>query len=244
MIAQFVALHQCRRVVARRALGEATTRATQRVLFGQPLAENAVVESQLGEMALGIDAAAHLGGLSGPGGTIAVQGYSSLSNIGVEALTGFFSAFINVRIAAPVTAGIALAATIGAGATAQLGAMRISEEIDALEVMAVPSVPFLVTTRVIAGFVAVIPLYVLGFYAGYSGSQGLALVSTSLSVVMWLVFALPCIAATIRRLHDTDRSGWWLLLAFVPFVSLVLLVFLLLPGTPGDNRFGAPVPQV
>lgn len=88
-----------------------------------------------------------------------------------------------------------------------------------------------------------IPSYILSFYAGYSGSQGLALASTGLSVVMWLVFALPCIAATIRRLHDTDRSGWWLLLAFVPFAGL-LLVFLVLPSTPGDNRFGAPVPHV
>jgi len=52
------------------------------------------------------------------GATIAVQGYSSLGNIGVEALTGFFAAFINVRIASPVIAGIGLAATIGAGATA------------------------------------------------------------------------------------------------------------------------------
>ena len=85
------------------------------------------------------------------GGTIAVQGYSSLSNIGVEALTGFFSAFINVRIAVPVIAGIALAATIGAGATAQLGAMRVSEEIDALEVMAIHSIPYLVSTRIVAG---------------------------------------------------------------------------------------------
>ena len=84
------------------------------------------------------------------GGTIAVQGYSSLSNIGVEALTGFFSAFINVRIAVPVIAGIALAATIGAGATAQLGAMRVSEEIDALEVMAIHSIPYLVSTRIVA----------------------------------------------------------------------------------------------
>ncbi|HEL4115753.1 TPA: DUF805 domain-containing protein [Stenotrophomonas maltophilia] len=89
-----------------------------------------------------------------------------------------------------------------------------------------------------------IPLYLLSFYAGYSGSQRLALVVTGLVVVMWLAFVLPSIAATIRRLHDTDRSGWWLLLGFVPFVSLVLLVFLLLPGTPGGNRFGAPVPHV
>ncbi len=77
------------------------------------------------------------------GGIIAVQGFSSLGNIGVEALTGFFAAFINVRIAAPTIAGIGLAATIGAGSTAQLGAMRVSEEIDALETMAIPSIPYL-----------------------------------------------------------------------------------------------------
>ena len=105
------------------------------------------------------------------GGTIAVQGYSSLSDVGVEALTGFFSAFINVRIAVPVIAGIALAATIGAGATAQLGAMRVSEEIDALEVMAIDSVPFLVSTRLIAGMVAIIPLYSLAAIASFLASR-------------------------------------------------------------------------
>ena len=79
------------------------------------------------------------------GGVIAVQGYSSLGNIGIEALTGFLSAFLNVRIVAPVIAGIALAATIGAGTTAQLGAMRVAEEIDAVEAMAVHSVSYLVS---------------------------------------------------------------------------------------------------
>ena len=49
------------------------------------------------------------------GGTLAVQGYSSLGDIGIEALTGFLAAFINVRISAPVVAGIGLAATFGAG---------------------------------------------------------------------------------------------------------------------------------
>ena len=85
------------------------------------------------------------------GGVIAVQGYESLGNIGIEALTGFLSAFLNVRIVAPVVAGIALAATIGAGTTAQLGAMRVAEEIDAIESMAVHSVSYLVSTRLIAG---------------------------------------------------------------------------------------------
>jgi phospholipid/cholesterol/gamma-HCH transport system permease protein len=105
------------------------------------------------------------------GGTIAVQGYSSLGNIGVEALTGFFAAFINVRIAAPVIAGIGLAATIGAGSTAQLGAMRVSEEIDALESMAIPSIPYLVSTRVLAGMVAIVPLYSLAVIASFVASR-------------------------------------------------------------------------
>lgn len=105
------------------------------------------------------------------GGTIAVQGFSSLGNIGVEALTGFFAAFINVRIAAPVIAGIGLAATIGAGSTAQLGAMRVSEEIDALESMAIPSIPYLVSTRVLAGMIAIVPLYSLAVIASFIASR-------------------------------------------------------------------------
>ena len=58
-----------------------------------------------------------------------------------------------------MTRRIALAATIGAGATAQLGAMRINEEIDALEVMGIRSVAYLASTRVLAGVIVVIPLY-------------------------------------------------------------------------------------
>ena len=85
------------------------------------------------------------------------------------AFTGFVSAYFNTREIAPLVAGLALAATVGCGFTAQLGAMRISEEIDALEVMGVPSLPFLVTTRMIAGFVAVIPLYVIGLLSSYCG---------------------------------------------------------------------------
>jgi len=105
------------------------------------------------------------------GGTLAVQGYSSLGNIGIEALTGFLSAFINVRIVAPVVAGIGLAATFGAGVTAQLGAMRIAEEIDALESMAIRSVPFLVSTRLVAGMIAVTPLYAIAVILSFLASR-------------------------------------------------------------------------
>ncbi|UYP19497.1 ABC transporter permease [Rhodococcus sp. Z13] len=105
------------------------------------------------------------------GATVAVQGFTSLGNIGVEALTGFLAAYVNVRVVAPVTAGVGLAATIGAGTTAQLGAMRISEEIDALEVMAIKSVPYLVGTRILAGLVAVVPLYSLSVLASFLASR-------------------------------------------------------------------------
>lgn len=105
------------------------------------------------------------------GGTLAVQGYSSLGNIGIEALTGFLAAFINVRISAPVVAGIGLAATFGAGVTAQLGAMRINEEIDALESMAINPVEYLVSTRLVAGMVAITPLYSIAVILSFLASQ-------------------------------------------------------------------------
>ena len=101
------------------------------------------------------------------GALVAVQGYTDFSEIGVEALTGFASAFFNVRLIAPATTAIALAATIGAGATAQLGAMRINEEIDALEVMGIRSIAYLASTRVIAGLIVVIPLYCVGVLASF-----------------------------------------------------------------------------
>lgn len=105
------------------------------------------------------------------GGVLAIQGYSSLGNIGIEALTGFLAAFINVRISAPIVAGIGLAATFGAGVTAQLGAMRINEEIDALESMAIRAVEYLVSTRIVAGMLAITPLYSIAVILSFVASQ-------------------------------------------------------------------------
>ena len=102
---------------------------------------------------------------------VAIQGFASLGNIGVEAFTGFLAAMVNVRFVAPVAAGQALAATVGAGATAELGAMRISDEIDALEVMSVRSIAYLVSTRVMAGFVVIVPLYGLAITLAFLSAQ-------------------------------------------------------------------------
>ncbi|MEV1291148.1 ABC transporter permease [Pseudonocardia sp. NPDC049635] len=105
------------------------------------------------------------------GSLVGLQGFRALDALGVEAMTGFITAYFNTRSIAPLVAAAALTATLGAGFTAQLGAMRISEEIDALEVMAVPSVPYLVTTRVIAGIVAIVPIYTLGLLASYAAAR-------------------------------------------------------------------------
>lgn len=102
---------------------------------------------------------------------VAIQGFASLGNIGVGVFTGFFAALVNVRIAAPVVTGIALAATVGAGATAELGAMRMSEEIDALEVMSIKSIAFLSSTRIIAAIVVILPLYGMAMVMAFLSPQ-------------------------------------------------------------------------
>jgi len=133
----------------------------------------------LGEASFGTGALAVIGGTFGiilllsffTGTEVGLQGYTGLDNIGASLFTGFISAYFNTREIAPIVAGIALSATLGAGFTGQLGAMRISEEIDALEVMAIPPIPYLVTTRVLAGLIAVVPLYLAGLFSSYFATR-------------------------------------------------------------------------
>jgi len=105
------------------------------------------------------------------GATVALQGYIGLDALGLAPLIGFVSAFANTREIAPLISAVAFAAQAGCRYTAQLGSMRIAEEIDALEAMAVHPVPFLVTTRMIAGFVAIIPLYLVALLASYATTE-------------------------------------------------------------------------
>ena len=133
----------------------------------------------LAEVSLGSGALALVGGTIGviafltffTGTEVGLQGYAALNQLGTANFTAFLSAYFNTREIAPLVAALALSATVGCGFTAQLGAMRISEEVDALEVMGVPSLPFLVTTRMIAGFIAVIPLYVIGLLSSYFAAR-------------------------------------------------------------------------
>ena len=133
----------------------------------------------LAEVTLGTGALAVVGGTVGviafmtffTGTEVGLQGYAALNQLGVSNFTAFLSAYFNTREIAPLVAALALSATVGCGFTAQLGAMRISEEVDALEVMGIPSLPFLVTTRMIAGFIAVTPLYVIGLLSSYFAAR-------------------------------------------------------------------------
>ena len=100
----------------------------------------------LAEVTFGTGALAVIGGTVGviaflsffTGTEVGLQGYAALDQLGTSAFTGFLSAYFNTREIAPLVAGLALSATVGCGFTAQIGAMRINEEIDALEVMGVP----------------------------------------------------------------------------------------------------------
>ncbi|ASF10822.1 YrbE family protein [Nocardia brasiliensis NBRC 14402] len=106
--------------------------------------------------------------LSAFGGmTVGIQGYNSLNLLGLSPITGAISAFATTREIGPLLATIAFAAQAGCRFTAQLGAMRISEEIDALESIAIRPLPYLISTRMFAAMIAIIPLYCLGLAMAY-----------------------------------------------------------------------------
>jgi phospholipid/cholesterol/gamma-HCH transport system permease protein len=105
------------------------------------------------------------------GTEVGLEGFNGLQQIGASAFTGVITALANTREITPLVAGVALAAQVGAGFTAQLGAMRISDEIDALEVMGVDSVVYLVATRVWAALITMIPLYLAALFASYLASE-------------------------------------------------------------------------
>lgn len=105
------------------------------------------------------------------GAMVGLQGYPGLERIGAEAFTGLVASYSNVREVTPIIAGVALVAQVGTGFTAEIGAMRISEEIDALEVMGINSLAYLVATRVAAGVIALVPLYLVSLFMAFFATR-------------------------------------------------------------------------
>lgn len=105
------------------------------------------------------------------GATVGVQAVAGLSQLGAESYIGIVGALANTREITPLIAAVALSAQVGASFTAEIGAMRIAEEIDALEVMSIPSQVYLVSTRLVALVVSLVPLYLVALFASFLGTR-------------------------------------------------------------------------
>ncbi len=105
------------------------------------------------------------------GALVGIEGYNFLDLLGLGPATGFVSSLVNTRELAPLMASLAFSMQGGCRFTAQLGSMRIAEEIDAMESIAIRPIPFLVTTRLLASVVAIVPLYAACLAIGYLTTQ-------------------------------------------------------------------------
>ena len=95
------------------------------------------------------------------GASIAIEVWASLNLLGLGALSGIIGSFANVREMSPLVAGIAFAAQAGARMTAEIGSMRIAEEIDAIEAMGLRALPYVVGTRFLGALLIVVPGFAL-----------------------------------------------------------------------------------
>ncbi len=73
----------------------------------------------------------------------------------------------------------------------------------------------------------------------FAVATALGVIGVILMIGLYVALIVPSVAVGIRRLHDTNKSGWWMLIGLIPFGGLVLLVFLILEGTNGPNDHGA-----
>lgn len=149
------------------------------------------------------------------GTSLGIEGFNGLETIGLAPLTGFVSAVVNTRELAPLIAALALAAQVGCRFTAQLGSMRVHEEIDALSAMAIPPLRFLVTTRLIASMLAILPLYLIGLVGSYLASQ----------IAVTVVFGQP--KGTYLHYFQTFISAHDILLSVVKILVFAAAVTLI-----------------
>lgn len=140
------------------------------------------------------------------GGGVGIQGYMALNLVGLGPMTGVVSAFANTRELAPIAAAVGFAAQAGCRMTAEIGSMRISEEIDALESLGLRSIPFVVTTRVLAGAITVVPTFLVTLLLSYFSCAAVVLVVHGQSTGIYdhyfyqFVNLHDIVAATIKML--------------------------------------------
>lgn len=101
------------------------------------------------------------------GAVVAIQAFMAFDLLGFGALTGIIGSFGNIRVIAPIITGIGFAAQAGCRMTAEIGAMRISEEIDATESMGLQAIPFVVGTRLVGGMLVVLPGYLMAIVVSF-----------------------------------------------------------------------------
>lgn len=111
------------------------------------------------------------------GALVAVEGYNALNLLGLGPATGLVSSFATTRELAPAMIAMAFIAQAGCRFTAQLGAMRINDEIDALDTLGINSVAYLVATRVVASVIAVVPLFLAALALAYLSCQLVSVVA-------------------------------------------------------------------
>ncbi|CCK65799.1 MlaE family ABC transporter permease [Mycobacterium canetti] len=101
------------------------------------------------------------------GASVGIEGYAVLDMVGMGPLTGFISAYANTREMAPMIAAIGFGAQAGTRMTAEIGAMRIADEIDAVEALGIPAIPYVVTPRLIAAMITIVPVYLFALALSY-----------------------------------------------------------------------------
>ncbi|NNH72774.1 ABC transporter permease [Nocardia uniformis] len=149
------------------------------------------------------------------GAGVGIQSFASLNLLGLGPLTGIVSAFANTRELAPIAAAVGFAAQAGCRMTAEIGAMRISEEIDAIEALGIKSMPFVVTTRLIAGAITVVPTFLVTLLLSYLTCSAVVLVLHGQSTGVY------------NHYFDQFINGWDVLAAVIKvavFSAAVILI--------------------
>jgi phospholipid/cholesterol/gamma-HCH transport system permease protein len=158
-----------------------------------------------------------------------IEGAYFTRSQGTPAYAGVFAAWCDLRELVPYAFGYMMAAKVGTGIVAELGSMRISDEIDALEVMGIPSITFLCATRLLAAWIVLPLLYIAAVAAGFFASY----------------------LAVVQQIGDVSSGGYFLIfwvfqnppdLLFSTIKGMFMATAIVLVGCYyGYNAGGGPV---